>query len=857
MLEYADKGELFEHIIANGCLSEMETMKYFRQMLSAIGYCHQFHICHRDLKPENILLTRDMDIKIADFGMAALQQSDEHRLVTSCGSPHYAAPEVIAGIPYKGDKIDVWSLGVILYACLSGRLPFDHPDIPALLQVIKRGKFIVPSHVSPDAADLIRRILVVNPNNRLSIRQIWKHPIIKKYEYLDNFDGGKLWKQPSIHEYEYHVKGRSDIDTDLLRSIRSLWHTHSEDFLVDALLNDKLNDQKLFYILFAKHRDEQLENYIPDTVKYSASDYHHVRPLAQVPRLSTRQFSAVNSHGIRRQISKFTVITNPGAPSRQGTRSTYVHSDAGETTGSYDPYRASRPHNLTTNSVSRANVVVHRTMADRLNEDRMVSRGYGSIASSRRSGVHSSLMPPRRYGTGTRSSLASSPHSRSRLGSAQVKTGLKYKRGVSFSRLHATQAKQSVAGGEAGVKSSVKLDSPKKVRSPERCASPPRVGHIRSKKVPLSSQSPKKGPVRHNQPFHEDVRKLSHSLAKDCDMAFNFNTSALSTIPSSLDDGSHARDSTPLSSFEHRDSSVIHYKMDTPNPATANVESGRTSQRYDSRPLPPPPARSESVNNQLTAARQALEERKSVGNAAHSPRHLDRIANHIDRLMVLEDDRDKRTVSAPSPSRNSKNGKSMPLAFRYSDQNALDEHAARHGSAQTAPESRLFQRMYGRDAGPDGKRLTARAVPPSSPGFAAGDDWASDRSSNGKRRKGSPHIDCFTADVPTHVAGDAHGRNSGHSFDQHNSAQSDAAQKKKLNWFKRSAKDDQTPRGVLQERTNIREEAAPEAKKKSFGLGALFKNKKRTAKDDDEDFENNYGCKFSSLSPLITFANLA
>ena len=77
VLEYADRGELFDHIVANGCLTEVETMKYFRQMLSAIGYCHQFHICHRDLKPENILLTKDLNIRIADFGMAALQQTDE------------------------------------------------------------------------------------------------------------------------------------------------------------------------------------------------------------------------------------------------------------------------------------------------------------------------------------------------------------------------------------------------------------------------------------------------------------------------------------------------------------------------------------------------------------------------------------------------------------------------------------------------------------------------------------------------------------------------------------------------------------------------------------------------------------
>src|SRR6187402_891099 len=124
VLEYVDNGELFEHITAKGRLDEEEAVKYFRQILSAVGYCHSFKICHRDLKPENILLTKNLDIKIADFGMAALHQSPDHKLKTSCGSPHYAAPELIKGSTYRGNGVDIWSMGVILYAMLSGELPF-------------------------------------------------------------------------------------------------------------------------------------------------------------------------------------------------------------------------------------------------------------------------------------------------------------------------------------------------------------------------------------------------------------------------------------------------------------------------------------------------------------------------------------------------------------------------------------------------------------------------------------------------------------------------------------------------------------------------------------------------------------
>ena len=126
MLEYVNNGELFDYITSNdGGLEEEEALMFFRQILSAVGYCHSFNICHRDLKPENILLTKDLEIKIADFGMAALHQSPDHKLKTSCGSPHYAAPELIKGFAYRGNQADIWSLGVILYATLSGTLPFD------------------------------------------------------------------------------------------------------------------------------------------------------------------------------------------------------------------------------------------------------------------------------------------------------------------------------------------------------------------------------------------------------------------------------------------------------------------------------------------------------------------------------------------------------------------------------------------------------------------------------------------------------------------------------------------------------------------------------------------------------------
>jgi serine/threonine-protein kinase HSL1 (negative regulator of Swe1 kinase) len=220
-------------------LPEEEAIKYFRQLLSAVGYCHQFNICHRDLKPENILLTKDYDVKIADFGMAALQQTPDHRLQTSCGSPHYAAPEVIKGVAYKGDKIDTWSMGVILYASLSGHLPFDNPDLAKLLATIQKGYYRMDSAFGPEATDLIRRILQVDPRDRLNINQIWRHPLIRKYDHLDNFGGGIILKSPTVRDCGRPVIRKSDINMELLRHMRSLWHHFEEKDIIKLLLDDK------------------------------------------------------------------------------------------------------------------------------------------------------------------------------------------------------------------------------------------------------------------------------------------------------------------------------------------------------------------------------------------------------------------------------------------------------------------------------------------------------------------------------------------------------------------------------------------------------------------------------------------
>ncbi|ROW08205.1 hypothetical protein VPNG_06947 [Cytospora leucostoma] len=184
VLEYAG-GELFDYIVQHGRMEEDEARRFFQQMLCAVEYCHRHKIVHRDLKPENLLLDDHLNVKIADFGLSNIM-TDGNFLKTSCGSPNYAAPEVIGGKLYAGPEVDVWSCGVILYVLLVGRLPFDDEHIPSLFAKIARGTYAVPRWMSPGAATLINRMLQVNPVQRATIPEIRLDPWFMKNlpEYL-------------------------------------------------------------------------------------------------------------------------------------------------------------------------------------------------------------------------------------------------------------------------------------------------------------------------------------------------------------------------------------------------------------------------------------------------------------------------------------------------------------------------------------------------------------------------------------------------------------------------------------------------------------------------------------------------
>jgi 5'-AMP-activated protein kinase catalytic alpha subunit len=176
-MEHANSGELFDFIVRNGRVEDVSAVKFFRAILEGVEYLHYNGVCHRDLKPENMLLEKETDqLKIIDFGLSNLYSKPSDLLETACGSPCYAAPEMIAGKAYKGLEVDMWSCGIILYAMLCGYLPFEDPDTDKLYKKIIRCDYTFPHYISAEGKDLIQKILNTNPKERYKLADVRKHP---------------------------------------------------------------------------------------------------------------------------------------------------------------------------------------------------------------------------------------------------------------------------------------------------------------------------------------------------------------------------------------------------------------------------------------------------------------------------------------------------------------------------------------------------------------------------------------------------------------------------------------------------------------------------------------------------------
>ncbi|XP_072235931.1 serine/threonine-protein kinase BRSK2-like isoform X4 [Leuresthes tenuis] len=301
VLEHVSGGELFDYLVKKGRLTPKEARKFFRQIISALDFCHSHSICHRDLKPENLLLDEKNNIRIADFGMASLQVG-ESLLETSCGSPHYACPEVIRGEKYDGRKADAWSCGVILFALLVGALPFDDDNLRNLLEKVKLGVFHMPHFIPPDCQNLLRGMIEVDAGKRLTLEQIQKHTW-----YLAGKNEPEP-EQPVPRKVAIRtLASAEEIDPDVLESMHSLGCFRDKEKLTKDLLSEEGNQEKMIYFLLLDRKE-----------RYPSHEDQNLPPRNEIDPPRKRVDSPMLSrHGKRRPERKsmeVLTVTEGGSP---------------------------------------------------------------------------------------------------------------------------------------------------------------------------------------------------------------------------------------------------------------------------------------------------------------------------------------------------------------------------------------------------------------------------------------------------------------------------------------------------------------------------------------------------------------
>ncbi|KAI4498062.1 hypothetical protein M0802_006886 [Mischocyttarus mexicanus] len=257
IIEYCSGGELFDHIVERNRLSESESRKFFRQIVSAVAYLHSLGYAHRDLKPENVLLDKNENLKLIDFGLCAKPKCGmQSHLYTSCGSPTYAAPELILGKKYLGSEVDIWSMGVILYALLCGFLPFDDNSIENLYKKILSGKYDEPSWLSSSSKRLIRAMLQRDPKKRITIQELCNHPWITS---------GFLNPISIVHKTNFEK------DNDVLGTMSAICGEHSSDIWNVLAKSDRTDYRTATYLLLLDRKLRGL------SLKLSSSAKSHFR----------------------------------------------------------------------------------------------------------------------------------------------------------------------------------------------------------------------------------------------------------------------------------------------------------------------------------------------------------------------------------------------------------------------------------------------------------------------------------------------------------------------------------------------------------------------------------------------------
>uniref|UniRef100_A0A0N4ZCJ0 non-specific serine/threonine protein kinase n=1 Tax=Parastrongyloides trichosuri TaxID=131310 RepID=A0A0N4ZCJ0_PARTI len=329
VMEFCNGGEMFDYIIKKQRLEENEARHFFRQLIQAMSYVHEQGYCHRDLKPENILLTNDLKLKVIDFGLCAKPNDLRKDMLTDyCGSPAYAAPELFEEKPYLGHQIDIWSMGIILYALLCGCLPFEDEKMENLRAKVTKGVLKFPPFLSLESRNVLTGLLTVNPRRRISMEELIVHPWVTK-NYTMNL------KCSSIYKPDF-------VDTEVIIEM-SFFHCVSPNRMINLIKDNQFDYLKSTYLILLNKKENKENIVLPmsqrkcRTFGRCANNYNNQRNIIASPTIHASIENCLNYSGlsedeednrkmeiISKGLAKMDICSVERNPKKQDKNSAYV-----------------------------------------------------------------------------------------------------------------------------------------------------------------------------------------------------------------------------------------------------------------------------------------------------------------------------------------------------------------------------------------------------------------------------------------------------------------------------------------------------------------------------------------------------
>ena len=293
IMENCEKGELFDYIVNNQNLSENEASIFFYQLINGVEYIHSKNIVHRDLKPENLLLTKNKILKIIDFGLSC-PFDGINLLKTKCGSPSYAAPEIINSEKYDGFKTDIWCCGVILYAMLCGFLPFGGDNDTELFKSILDCDPEIPDELSKEAKMLIKRIFTLNPSQRISIPEIKQTKFYLKGKNLFNV----IYKSKSENIYDDNSSYNNNLSEEDDKDSNNIINEKKDD---DIITINEENYNNYEAITIASNDEDNNDENIEDKKNNNINifDINKINKLKEISRrlkINELNFNLINKN---------------------------------------------------------------------------------------------------------------------------------------------------------------------------------------------------------------------------------------------------------------------------------------------------------------------------------------------------------------------------------------------------------------------------------------------------------------------------------------------------------------------------------------------------------------------------------